>query len=347
MTPGAVIFVRTTHGLEDVTGEELREVPGVVPEQVEHRLVSARVTGPLAGLATLRTADDAFLEITRVQGLGRARSALAQLAEALRKLDPGPALERIRALRALPPRPAAYVRASFVGRRNYRGAELEDAIEASLLRPHGLSRAADDAAAALHLRLVVEGEQGRLGARIFAAPLHERPWKQAHRPGSLKPPVAAALWRLARLRRGDRALDPSCGAGTLVAEAHAAGAGCALGGDRDAEALAAARENLVALGAPLRLVRLDATRLPLAAASVDAAAANLPWGRQVGDASGLPALHAGLARELARVLAPGACAALLTGAPALLADTTLRVVSERSVHVFGQRPTLVVLGRAA
>ena len=348
MTPTGsfAFFARTTQGLEDVTAGELRAMGGVDLSAIEHRLVSGRAGAGPGGLVTLRTADDVFVEVGAIEGLGRARSALALLGEKAAILDLEPARRVLRALRPLPVRPTCYVRASFVGKRNYTTAEIEEALAQPLLRRHRMARAPDDGEAALHLRLVLEGERARIGLRLAAAPLHERPWRRIHRPGSLKPAVAAALWRLAGLRPGEGALDPCCGSGTLLAEAAASGAR-AVGGDPDPEAVAACAANLRALGAGGGLARWDARRLPLREACIGAAASNLPWGRQVESRGPLPELHRGVVRELARVLAPGARAALLTASPELVSCDALREEGRREIGLFGQRPTVVVLAREA
>ena len=337
-------FARTTHGLEDVTADELRERAGVRVDEIEHRLVSGATDGPLAALCSLRTADDVFLELARFDGMERARAALPLLAERARALDLRPALAQLAALRALPAPPGLSLTASFVGRRNYSSEELKQTLAETVADRHGLEVEADDRKAALNLRLVLEHGRARIGLRLSADPLHERTWKRAHVPGSLKPSVAAALWRLGQLRPEERALDPCCGAGTLVAEAAALGAR-ALGGDRDAAVLAAAAANLAGVGVPASLVRWDASALPLAAERIDCVASNLPWGRQVKARPRLAALYEDTTRELARVLAPGARAVLLTGLPELIPAEPLRLEARREISLYGQHPSIVILAR--
>jgi len=326
--------------------EELRALPGVCVEEIRHRMVSGEISGSVAALAGLRSADDAFLEVTRFEGMERARVALALLAERAAAVDLRPALALLGALRPLPPRPALSLSASFVGRRNYKTDELKQTLARAIALPHGLAVESDDRKAPLHLRLVLEHGHARLGLRLTRQALHERGWKLAHRPGSLKPSVAASLWRLAGLAPGARALDICCGAGTLLAEAAEAGARV-LGGDCDRDALAAAAANLRALGTAERIVCWDARALPLPSACVDVAASNLPWGRQVGSDALLEALYAGAAFELARVLVVGGRAVLLTGAPERFAPGPLRLEASREIGLFGQRPSVLVLSRPA
>jgi 23S rRNA G2445 N2-methylase RlmL len=373
MTLSCPFFVRATQGLEDVVAAELRALPGVQIRSIGHRTVSGDVTGSPAALLALRSADDAFLEVARFDGMERARAALGLLSERAAAADLQPALAAIGALRPLSPKPALSISASFVGRRNYTTDELKEALAREVAGRRDLPVEPDDRRAPLHLRLVLEHGAALLGLRLGREPLHERRWKGEHVPGSLKPSVAAALWRLAGLAVGARALDVCCGAGTLVVEAADAGAR-ALGGDRDVAALAAASANLRAFGAAANLpafgaaakpcdvggaahpgvscaapslVRWDARALPLPGASIDAVASNLPWGRQVGSDAPLETLYAGIADELARVLAPRGTAVVLTGAPECFAARRLRLDARREIGLFGRRPSVLVLSRPA
>jgi 23S rRNA G2445 N2-methylase RlmL len=338
--------VRATRGLEDIVAEELHALPGVKVRSIRHRTVSGETSGSPDALLALRSADDAFLEVARFDGMERARTALGLLAERAAAVDLEPALVAIAALRPLSPKPALSISASFVGRRNYTTDELKETLAREVAWRRGLPVEPDDRRAPLHLRLVLEHGAALLGLRLAREPLHERRWKGDHVPGSLKPSVAAALWRLAGLASGARALDVCCGAGTLVVEAADAGAR-ALGGDRDVAALAAASANLRAYGAAAELVRWDARALPLPGASIDAVASNLPWGRQVASDAPLETLYAGIADELARVLVPRGKAVVLTSAPECFAPRTLRLDAQREIGLFGRRPSVLVLSRPA
>ncbi len=83
--------------------------------------------------------------------------------------------------------------------------------------------------AELNVRLFIEHAEALVGLRLGATPLHRRSYKQAQRPGSLKPPVAAALLELLAPQPGERLLDPCCGVGTILVEAARRG-GLARGG---------------------------------------------------------------------------------------------------------------------
>jgi len=101
-----------------------------------------------------------------------------------------------------------------------------------------------------------------------------------------------------------------CGAGTILAEAlDTAGrrrgdAVRVFGGDIDPNATFISSQNLGKVG-PAAVVRWDATRLPLAAASVDRIVCNPPFGKQMSNPEEIPALYSSFGRECNRVLRPG------------------------------------------
>jgi hypothetical protein len=95
--------------------------------------------------------------------------------------------------------------------------------------------------AGMSWRVTIAGEQALLALRIGDRPLHRRDYRTVSRPGSLHPPLAAAMVRLAG--RGAGLLDPFCGTGTIPIEAAMAGCPSIVGSDRDPGAMAAARVN--------------------------------------------------------------------------------------------------------
>ncbi|MEU7746705.1 RNA methyltransferase [Nonomuraea sp. NPDC049158] len=141
------------------------------------------------------------------------------------------------------------VSASFVGRRNYSRFDIEDAVGAELARPLGLpyhsrrdGRVPPEGSTAW--RVTVEDGQAVIALRVPARPLHRRPYKTESVPGTLHPPVAAAMAVLARLDRAGTVLDPCCGAGTTLIEARAlAPHARLLGFDHDPRAVHVAAAN--------------------------------------------------------------------------------------------------------
>lgn len=129
---------------------------------------------------------------------------------------------------------------------------------------------------------VVLGEAAVLiGPRCTPAPLHRRPWKIATVPGTLRPPVAAAMARLARVSSGHLAVHPCCGAGTILIEASIQQPGAQyVGSDISIQALNAAAAN-GQRRRHMHWVRQQATQLPYTRAPVNRIVSNSPWGRQV------------------------------------------------------------------
>jgi len=81
-------------------------------------------------------------------------------------------------------------------------------------------------------RVTVVDDRATVAVRVPARPVHRRSYKAASVPGTLHPPLAAAMLQVAGVGAGLVLLDPCCGAGTLPIEAAGAGARV-LGSDAD------------------------------------------------------------------------------------------------------------------
>ncbi len=153
-----------------------------------------------------------------------------------------------------------------------------------------------------------------MGSEVHAgdqAPGRDR--RVAELEGSLPPTIAAAMAFLARPGAGDRMLDPTCGSGTLLAEAAGLQPGLRrVGIDRDGGALKAASANLKTFGGLWGLLRADSTRAPLRDGVFTLFLANLPFGKQFGDRGENPRLYGQLLDQMKRLGAKDWRAALLT-----------------------------------
>jgi predicted RNA methylase len=182
-----------------------------------------------------------------------------------------------------------------------------------------------------------------------AAALRTR--RVAERPGSLPPTIAAAMAFLVNPRDDDAVLDPVCGSGTLLAEAHAYAPKARLWGiDQDRQAIAAARRNLAHVP-QLQLAVGDARAAGLPDGSLSLFLANLPFGKQFGSPAQNRELYIAILRELARLGRPEAWrAALLTSdlesLKAAAAAAGVRIVSETPVKIRGEAATIATV-RAA
>ncbi|MEV0349079.1 methyltransferase domain-containing protein [Nonomuraea sp. NPDC050680] len=258
------------------------------------------------------------------------------------------------------------VSASFVGRRNYNRFDIEDAVGAELARPLGLpyhsrrdGRVPPEGSTAW--RVTLEAGQAVIALRVPARPLHRRPYKTESIPGTLHPPVAAAMAGLARLDRAGTVLDPCCGAGTTLIEARAlAPHARLLGFDHDPHAVHVAAANAARAAAhaitPAHAGRTPATggiawgvadagRIPLPDGSVDRVLVNPPWDRQVAPSGRLRRDPGRLWREIHRVLAvDGTVVTLLPEAwqpPGFWVDKVIHLT------LSGRHPVVAVLRRPA
>lgn len=331
------LFALTTRGLEPLSTAEMTAL-GMRTSEIAYRRIAAQVDeAALATVARLRTVDDVFLHLADWPHLPHTRDALAQIGAWSAQLPLSDALPILRRIRPLAEPPRFSVTANYVGKRNYAVPEIKPIVAEAVSRTHPGWTYADDDEADLNLRLFIDHDRAVVGLRLFDRPLHRRAYKQIHRPGSLKPTVAAAMLGLAKVPPGATLLDPFCGAGTIPIEAAAAG-DVALGGDIAQDGLIAAYVNAQLANVPPRFARWDAARLPLANDSVAAVVSNLPWGRQIVVDADLRTLYHAAFAEMQRVVAPGGVLVLLTTLPDLLpavADNPIEI------SLFGQMPHIL------
>ncbi len=343
------IFAITTRGLEAISRSELTALSGIAEATVSYRRVHARCSADLPALSsllTLRTVDDVFLHLDTWTEITHTRTALSDFVDRAALLDPEPGLELLRSLRPLP-EPVHYsLTVNFVGKRNYSVPEIRQALAQGISEHYTTWQyAEDDADAALNIRLFIEHETAVIGVRIGERPLHRRGYKQAHLPGSLKPPVAAAMLMLAGFEGNTTILDPFCGSGTIPIEAGLQGLSV-IGSDSSTEALEYARHNAhdAGLGPSVGWFLADATNLPLSDQSMDSVVTNLPWGRQI--PASVAALYQAAGRELKRITKVDGKIVLLMPAdyqPDLRADRLgWRLLSQTEISLYGQTPSILV-----
>ena len=329
----ARLLARTVRGIEHVVAAEVAAIGRV--ERIRHREVWFTAP-PTPAVLDIRTADDVFLVGEVCTGIGHTRADLDRVSRAAARLP----VDRLLALRTRCGGPAAgpgaEVVASFVGRRNFSRYDLEDAAGAALPGYVSRRRRVPPAGAPVGMsswRLTVVGDEAVLALRVAGRPLHRRPYRSRPVAGSLHPPLAAALVRLAGVTAGMTVLDPCCGAGTLLLESP----GRRLGLDASPAALACARSNGLRAA-----VLADAGRLPVAAASVDRVLVNPPWDRQARAHGRLATDPARLWRSVRRVLRPDGLVAAILPAPEL---PGLRVRTVLPVRVAGRPAHLVTATR--
>jgi 23S rRNA G2445 N2-methylase RlmL len=370
----ADFFARTVGGLEGLAAAELAEHGCTVVRTSRRQLV---VRGPADALwpEPPRTVDDLFHLVLTLDDPGRGRGTPAELGR------------RLRSARFDVPRDSAWisVSASFAGARSFSRYDLEDEIGATLAarcgsryssrrdgrRPHP---------EAVDWRVTLDGDRALVGLRPGARPLHRRPWKTASIPGTLHPPVAAAMARLAGIRPGLVVVDPCCGAGTILIEAAGlCPAARFAGGDIDPAALTAAstnRQGAIDPAAPANCrsgidptapanrrggadraalsaarvdrrggvgwQRHDSAALPYLSGSVDRIVTNPPWGVRVAEVRTFSALL----REWRRVIRPDGRLVCLADPDQLSAfdgrDAGWRVMRTLPISLSGRHPHIVL-----
>jgi 23S rRNA G2445 N2-methylase RlmL len=284
-------IARCVRGLEWVLAAEVADLGQISDPRMAERQMSFCLPQPDGRVLGLRTADDLLLDIGTSTGIGPTRAALPGISRCVDQLDIPGAVAHLRAFRPLPEAPRFDVVASLLGRRNYNRYAVEDAAGNAIVSVFGgryVSRGTETAGARqaadtdLTFRLFLHGPDMQVAVRIPGRPLHRREWKLATGPGTLHPPVAAALARIATRPQDVVAGDPLCGDGTIPIELALAYPDLrVLAADLDMERLASARANAARAKALVGLARIDAGYPAWRPGSVDLAISNPPWNRSV------------------------------------------------------------------
>jgi 23S rRNA G2445 N2-methylase RlmL len=192
-------------------------------------------------------------------------------------------------------------------------------------------------------------ETALIGLRVSDETMRHRTYKINHIEASLRPTAAAALVMLTKPKPHDVFLDPMCGAGTTLIERALAGRYTdIIGGDLSAAAVEQAQANIGNKYKPIRVEEWDARALPLDEGSITAVTCNLPFGVQISTPEENRRLYPAVMKELKRVMALGARAALMTSdtralTRALERTSGMYVDTAHTVVVLGRRTQIVVV----
>jgi tRNA (guanine6-N2)-methyltransferase len=360
-----IYIVQTQPGFEGVAAEEIAARYGgsasgssraairdlvrdlgrrVVPERAGIAIFSAVQSEPLI---RVRTAEDVFALVAYRTGLGDSPKSLEKVREVARE---APYVDAAIAARVrLVPGSRAGRRLGFrvvtrlAGEHQFRRIDFQRAVERGIAgrRDHSWRLVKEGADVEFWATLL--DEEIFLAIRLSDDRMRHREYKVAHRPGSLRPSVAAALDWLSRPGAGDVVVDPMCGAGTILIErAHLGRYAMLTGYDRDSDAIAAARLNIGPRYRPLGLGVADAARLPMRNGAASHLITNLPWGSRFGSHQDNRQLYPLLIEEFARVVRPGGRLVMLTAERALM-----RGVLERSALRVESVMRVVILGAPA
>ena len=339
MTP--TIFAITTHGLEDVSADEMKLIPGTEIVELSYRKITAIYNGNFALLLKLKTVDDIFIHLANWHGIPKQRMAIADIQARSSNLNLLEAHSITSSVREIADNPSFSVTINFVGKRNYSSKEIKNAVSEGIQANSGWVYFEDDQKSDFNIRVFIEHEDAYVGLRLGKQSLQKRSYKETHVGGSLKPPVAAAMVAMLKVT-GDVIVDPFCGAGTILIEAGLHGFN-GIGGDYNNQALSAARINSKSAGIDLCLNLWDSLALPLSKNSVECVISNLPWGRQIAVGPDIEMIYRHFCLELERILNPTGQALLLTTSPDLIRTKKFDLKICREISVFGQRPSLVLL----
>ncbi len=282
------IIARSVHGLEWVCAWEVcnggAAVSGV---RLSRRQADFEVGTSASWLLGLRTADDVFVRLATIDGVGRTKGDLAALGQAAAALDWRRTLDCIRTVRELPEHGSFDVVASIEGRRSYNrfaversiGLSVAPVLGAAFVERDGQSRAGADSDCTV--RAFVHGDQVTIAVRLGRRPLHRRGYKVSTGPGTLHPPVAAALVAVGAPAAGTLA-DPFCGDGTIAIEAALARPQLRIfASDVDPVRVRNARENAARAGVDIGARLADAASLAGSVTDVNAIITNPPWSQAV------------------------------------------------------------------
>lgn len=280
----AELIIRCVHGTEWVAAAEIEAaLPGASGVAMARREVTFMLPELDPRVLALRCADDAFLQVGEVGQIGLTKADVPTLASEVTRTDWLAASEAVGAQREEQPSTFDCV-VSIEGKRSYNRYTVEDAVGHALGEVLGLRflpRSPAGPASAtqpdLTVRLFLRGTTATVALRIGQRPLHRRAYKLATGPGTLHPPLAAALAALAG-KDGQVVHDPFCGDGTLAIEtALMWPMSRVTAGDIDPERVANTRANAERAGVDLVVSTVDAGGLSELGTGLDLLLTNPPW----------------------------------------------------------------------
>jgi len=359
---GPRLFIAQTQpGFEPIAWSEIASrAPGareLARRQVPDRAGLTIFSSPRPeALRSLRCPEDIFALAGYGHGLSSESDALAKVRVLCRE---APFVEDA-LLARVPFQPASRagrrlrfrVIARQVGEHEYRRVDLKRAVELGIEERRDHTWRLDEEAADVEFWATQIGGELLVAVRLSDEHMRHRDYKIAHRPGSLRPSIAAAMAWLSEPRDDDIVLDPFCGTGTVLIErAQMARYKNLIGSDRDPGAIRAARENIGPRYKPIELHEdWDAGSLPLADDSVTKIVSNLPWGIKHGSHAANRRLYADWIAELNRVLASKGKMVLLTSEWRLMRDLADRgaLAAEKPmrVTVLGMPASLYVCAKS-
>ena len=362
MKPSLTFYAQTMPGVEKITWLEIRErlsSPKLVDflfTKDKNGIVVFEFDGDPAELLGLRTTEDVFVVVATATKLSRDWRDLRVVARLIEKSNLlGPGVSVLRTVKSRRGQTGALtyrVISRKVGKHQYRRVDFGEAVGKGIQRRYGRRWRRVDDQAHVEIWANLLGSRLLCGLRLSDRSMRHRGYQRVNLPASLRPSVAAAMVLLTDPTAGDVFLEPMCGSGTIVAErALSGGYGQIVGGDILPKCTRATVENLGSAQRRALVCNWDACRLPIASTSVDRAAVNLPFGKQIGSRQDAVKLYPSFFAELERVLRPGGLAAVLSSEYELVKGALRRHkrlinVTGYSVAVLGQWARIYIVKKA-
>jgi len=348
-------YAITFPGLEDVASQEIAQDLSGEIKRCSPGLIVFRLPEITRDILRLKTVEDVFL-------LGWGTDKLSYRAvdlEQIRRWTSHEAnwsrlLQIHHEIRPKPQgKPTFHLVTQMTGHHGYRREDARKALVKGLGGKLPSSWRYVEENAAVEIWLTIHGATAVCGLRLSDRSMRHRTYKSEHQPASLRPTIAAAMVRIGEIRGGMTALDPMCGAGTILGEVctYSRDKGIrpalVLGGDIAHSAVRSSESNLRRLG-PAALARWDAASLPLADQSIDRIISNPPFGKQLGQQQEIPALYRRLVKEFDRVLRARGSAILLVSDLGAVKEAAERMkwkkIRQIRVRVLGQ-PAFITVWR--
>ena len=348
-------YAQTMPGVEEIAWLEIRQklkdahFQRYLFAKEQNGIVVFDYPGTASDLLRLRTTEDVFFQIAQHDDLTRLRRDLRGIHELIAASEPfGRAVNDYLRIRRFSAPPTYRVISRQYGKFEYSRKDLTATVWRSLKQRYPRwTPVADDAQVEVWANLL--GSTFLLGMRLSDRTMRHRFERKVELPAALRPSVAAAMVFLTEPAPGDVFLDPMAGSGTILYERMQAGPyGRILAGDIDQERVDAARKNVRGSrkkpGASDRaqpdIRQWDARQLPLADASVDKVATNLPFGKQLRGSQTPAKLYPAVLAELQRVVRPGGRIVLLSSEYDLIKEEVrklprLTITTGYSVAVLG------------
>lgn len=336
-------LLTTNPGIEDIVAAEVKE------------RIGARATYPFWGLEgriLVETEAEGQRELLKLRSVyyvmrevgsfpvGTGSGGLNDIYRGVRDLHI-PEVEGARTFR---------VTSTRIGTHEYTSIDVQKAAGQAIVERYG--KKVDLKGYEVEVIVDVIGRRCWVGVNMTRDSLHKRFERPFDHMAAIKPPLAYAMLRMARIEPGMALLDPMCGGGTIPIEAaQVYGPRIRIyGSDISPKALRGAIENAEAAGVSdlIEFKLLDARRIDREFAKVDRIVTNPPYGVRMGDWEGLKPLYSAFLDAAHRVLKEEGLLVIITLRAVSFRDMiqkkrSFSIAHERVVEAGGLHPHIFVL----